>query len=115
MALAPPAEREQVGQVGHVVHFAGGGGLVAAAGPAAVLVLQDHRPADRGGDLGAVRAVAGELQAQAHQVIQGGGVDLAGDHRDDRGVTGHRRDGPAVHRTICIASALLAGAGTVLT
>jgi hypothetical protein len=40
-----------VGQVGHVVHLAGGGGLVAAAGPAAMLVPQDHRAADRGGDL----------------------------------------------------------------
>jgi hypothetical protein len=40
-----------------MVHFTGRGGLVAAAGPPAVLVPQDHRAADRGRDLGGVADV----------------------------------------------------------
>jgi peptide/nickel transport system substrate-binding protein len=40
-----------VGPVGHVMDLAGRGGLVAAAGPTAVLVAQDDRAADRGRDL----------------------------------------------------------------
>jgi hypothetical protein len=54
-----------VGQVGHMVHLTRRGGLVAAAGPAAVLVPQDHRPADRGGDLRGVPDV--QRQAGAGQ------------------------------------------------
>jgi len=40
-----------VGLVGEMVHLAGGGGLVAAAGPAAVLVAQDDGVPDRGRDV----------------------------------------------------------------
>jgi len=57
---AVDAGRAAVGQVGHMVHFTGCGGLVAAAGPAAVLVAQDDRAADRGRDLGAAPDVQGQ-------------------------------------------------------
>ena len=49
-----------VGQVGHMMHLTRRGGLVAAAGPPAVLVAQDDRAADRGRDLGAVPDVQGQ-------------------------------------------------------
>jgi hypothetical protein len=54
----------------------------------------------------AVRAVAGELQAQVHQVIQGGGVDLAGDHRDESGVARYGAGGPAVQPRGAVAAGL---------
>jgi hypothetical protein len=61
-----------VSQVGDVVDLAGGGGLVAAAGPPAVLVPQDHRAADCGGDFGAVPDV--QRQARPGQA----GAELPG-------------------------------------
>src|SRR6266571_3284071 len=146
-----------VGLVGQVMHLAGGGGLVAAAGEPAALVPQDDGAADRGRDVaadadvqrqarpaqpgaelpaaqerrqpartryegdgladdgllesvprpgsariwcgravavtgGAVAAMVelGELGAQPDQVVEGGWVDLAGDHRSDGSVAGHR-------------------------
>ena len=53
--------------------------------------------------------MAGELQAQVHQVVEGGGVDLAGDDRDDRGVAGHRPGGPAVQPGGAVAAGLRGG------
>jgi Beta-lactamase len=50
-----------VGQVDDMVHLTGRGGLVTAAGPAAVLIAQDDRAADRGGDIGG----AADVQRQA--------------------------------------------------
>src|SRR5579859_1800987 len=66
-----------VGQVGDVVHFARRRGLVAAAGPAAVLVAQDDRAADRGGDAGGVPDVQrqgrpGEAGAELAGAQEGG-------------------------------------------
>jgi hypothetical protein len=53
--------------------------------------------------------VAGELDTQAHQVIQGGGVDLAGDDRDDGGVAGHGPGGLAVQPGGAVAAGLGGG------
>jgi len=50
--------------------------------------------------------VAGVLQAQGHQVIEGGGVDLTGDHRDDRGVASYRPGGFAVQPGGAVAAGL---------
>src|SRR5689334_9973063 len=52
-----------VGLMGQVVDLAPGGGLVAAAGEPAVLVPLDHRPADRGRDVGADADVQGQAAA----------------------------------------------------
>ena len=50
-----------VRQVGDMVHLTGRGGLVTAARPAAVLIAEDDRAADRGGDVGGVA----DIQRQA--------------------------------------------------
>src|SRR5690348_6384405 len=52
-----------VGLMGQVVDLAAGGGLVAAAGEPAVLVPFDHRPADRGRDVGGDADVQGQAAA----------------------------------------------------
>ena len=86
-----------VGQVGHMVHFTRCGGLVAAAGPAAVLVPQDHRAADGGGDLGAAADVQGkgrpgQPRAELPGPQERGQAAGAGDQVDglaDDGVTEH--------------------------
>jgi len=76
-----------VGQVGDVVHLAGCGGLVAAAGPAAMLVAQDDRAADGGGDLGAVadvqrQAGSGQPGAELTGAQEAGQAAGAGDQVD---------------------------------
>ena len=43
---------------------------------------------------------------KAHQLIQGAGVDLAGDHRDDGGVAGHGAGGLAVQPGGAVAAGL---------
>jgi hypothetical protein len=83
------AGRAAVGQVGDMVHIAGRGGLVAAAGPPAVLVPQDHRAADRGRDLGGVADVqrqrrAGQPGAEQPGAQERGQPAGAGDQVDGR-------------------------------
>src|SRR5579864_2640414 len=82
-----------VGLVGQVVHLTRGGGLVAAAGPAAVLVPQDDRAADRGRDVRAAAHVqrqrrAGQPGAELVLAEEGGQTAGAGDQvhgpADDR-------------------------------
>ena len=66
--MVEAAEQHAFGEAGgsaagfvlDVVDFAGGGGLVAAAGPAAVPVAQDDGVADGGGDVAADADVQGE-------------------------------------------------------
>src|ERR1019366_3626676 len=109
------------GLVLEVVDLAGRGGLVAAAGPLAVVVPGPDRIADRGRDVlaiadvqrqarpgqprpelfpaqergeadgaGGAVAVAGELDAEPDEVVQDGGVDLAGDDRGPGRIAGER-------------------------
>src|SRR5580692_10251109 len=54
----------------------------------------------------AVAGVAGELQAQVEEVIEGGGVDLTGHDRDDGGVAGRRGGGFAVQPGGAVAAGL---------
>src|SRR5579859_2017574 len=169
-----------VGFVLDVVDLARGGGLVAAARPAAALIAQDDRVADAGRDGAGVAdvqwqaragqpgaqlpgpqeagqaarageqvggladdrlpdrlprharqrgqagragaagggrvgvgvaagAVAGQLQAQSDQVIEDGGVDVAGDDRGDRGVAGDRAGGVAVQPRAAVAAGAAGG------
>jgi sugar phosphate isomerase/epimerase len=86
-----------VGQVSHMVDLAGRGRLVAAAGPPAMLVPQDHRAADRGGDLGAVpdvqrQAGPGQAGAELPGAQEAGQPAGTGDQVDglaDDGVAEH--------------------------
>src|SRR5580693_9982576 len=107
-----------VGQVGHMVHFTGCGGLVAAAGPAAMLVAQDDRAADRGGDLGAAadvqrQAGPGQAGAELPGAQEDGQPARAGDQvdgRTDDRVAEHlqrlRRGGPRAGRAEAVIGQL---------
>ena len=50
-------------------------------------------------------AVAAQLQAQRDQVVQGAGVDVAGDDRGDRRVAGDGAGGVAVQLGAAVAAA----------
>src|SRR6266702_4787037 len=72
------AGRAAVGLMGQVMHFAGGGGLVAAAGEPAVLVPQDDGAADRGRDVPGYP----DIQRQAGAAEAGAELPAAQERRE---------------------------------
>src|SRR5215469_7383555 len=114
------AGRAAVGQVGDMMYLTGRGGLVAAAGPPAVLVPQDHRAADRGRDLRAVPDVQRQrrpgqpgaeqtgAQERGQPVGAGDQVDGLADDRVPEHLQGLRRRRPRTGVTGAV------GAGQVL-
>src|SRR6266568_3804823 len=79
-----------VGLVGQVMHLAGGGGLVAAAGEPAALVPQDDGAADRGRDV----AADADVQRQARPAQPGAELPAA-EERGEPARTRHEGDGLA--------------------